>query len=63
MGQYKLLQFYEDDRVELYNLESDPSEQHDLSDQQPKLATQLRQQLNRRLESMHARLPKPVAGQ
>lgn len=34
-GDYKLLQFFEDDRVELYNLAKDPGEENDLSTAEP----------------------------
>ncbi|WP_013630511.1 sulfatase-like hydrolase/transferase [Rubinisphaera brasiliensis] len=58
---YKLLQFAEDDRLELYDLNQDISEQHDLSQQQPQLARELRESLEQQLNSMNARraLPKP----
>ena len=31
MGDWKLIEFYEDNRIELYNLKEDPGEQHDLA--------------------------------
>ncbi|WP_367388013.1 sulfatase [Lewinella sp. LCG006] len=34
-GDYKLLQFFEEDRVELYNLVNDPGEEHDLATEEP----------------------------
>ncbi len=30
-GDYKLIEFYEQNRIELYNIAKDPSEQHDIS--------------------------------
>ncbi|TWT67202.1 sulfatase [Allorhodopirellula solitaria] len=55
-GQYKLLQFYEDQRIELYDLSSDVSEQHDLSGTQPQLAEELARLLRATLDQMNARL-------
>ena len=34
-GDYKLIHFFEDDRLELYNLQEDISEEHNLADEQP----------------------------
>ena len=31
MGDWKLIEFYEDNRIELYNLEQDSGERHDLA--------------------------------
>lgn len=56
---YKLIHFAEDDRVELYDLAADRSEQHDLSRKQPRLVTKLRAELNRQLKSMSARRAVP----
>ena len=46
VGDYKLLERYEDGRVHLYNLSEDISEQHDLAAQMPELTTQLRKKLH-----------------
>lgn len=56
---FKLIHFAEDDRVELYNLASDISEQHDLSRKLPRVAARLRAELDRQLESMNARRALP----
>ena len=40
-GRYKLLHRFKEDRVELYDLETDIGEQTDLSEKQPKLAARL----------------------
>ncbi len=58
-GRHKLIQFAEDDRVELYDLEDDLSEQSDLSDQQPRVVSELRTRLREQLSSMNARLAVP----
>ena len=61
-GKYKIIKFAEDDRVELYDLSSDLSEEHDLSTVKPELATELNDLLERRLVEMRARraIPKPI---
>lgn len=56
-GRYKLLQFAEDNRVELYDLSSDIGEQKDLSTQQAELTSQLRRELQRTLQQHNARFP------
>ena len=44
-GDYKLLEFFEQGKLELYNLREDPGEQHDLAGQQPSRVAELHQQL------------------
>ncbi len=58
-GDWKLIEFYEFDEVELYNLASDPGEQNNLVAQQPAKARALRQQLRAWQNSMHAKMPQP----
>lgn len=60
MGDWKLLQFYESDQRELYQLSSDPGEQHDLSASQPLNTAQLATQLKQMLQEMQARFPTDV---
>ena len=55
---WKLLEFFEDNRVELYNLHDDMAEQHDLAKQLPDKAAALRDQLHAWRESVGAALPK-----
>ena len=64
-GDYKLLHFYEDDRDELYNLTTDPSEQHDLSAAEPSRRKAMRTMLDEYLRQVDARLPEtnPAAPQ
>lgn len=57
MGRHKLLYFYEDNRVELYDLHTDIAEQTDLSHQEPELVDDLKRRLHRRLNEMDARRP------
>ncbi len=44
-GDYKLIEFYQDNHVELYDLKNDLSERNDLAQARPKVAAQLRQKL------------------
>lgn len=56
-GNWKLLQFYETNRSELYDLSKDPSEQHDLSSTYPEKAAALQTELKQRLKAQQARMP------
>ncbi len=56
-GDWKLIQFYEEDRVELYYLADDLAEQHDLSAEHPEKARELHRELNAYLKQVEARLP------
>lgn len=57
-GPYKLIYFYENKNVELYDLQSDIAEQNDLSGEKPELADELKQELLTYLESANARYPR-----
>jgi len=52
---YKLIYFYEDERIELYNLEDDLEEKNDLSSQIPELAAKLKEKLLNELNVANAR--------
>jgi len=56
---WKLLEYFEDDHVELYNLAQDPSEKTNLAEKNPAKAKALRDQLHAWRESVGARLPTP----
>lgn len=58
-GNYKLIEFAEDGRVELYDLSRDVSEQNDLSGQFPGIALRLRTLLRQQLDAMNARRAVP----
>ena len=58
-GDYKLIEFFEDDTIELYNLGADIGEEHDLAAKEPELAAKLRQQLADWRRSVDAKLPQP----
>ena len=57
VGDLKLLKFYEDDSVKLFDLAKDPGERDDLVPGRPADATRLRERLDRYLADVHAQLP------
>jgi arylsulfatase A-like enzyme len=56
---WKLLEYFEDNRVELFNLAVDVSEKKDLVREMPEKAAELRQRLHAWRESVDAAMPKP----
>ncbi|HEY6169349.1 MAG TPA: sulfatase [Verrucomicrobiae bacterium] len=58
-GDWKLLEYLEDNRVELFDLKDDPSEKTDLAAQQTGKAKDLRQRLHAWRDSVGAGMPKP----
>ena len=58
-GEWKLLHFYEDDRVELYDLAADPAEQHDLAAANAAKAAELRAKLDAWRKAVDAQTPTP----
>ncbi len=59
MGDWKLIEFFEDGRVELYNLREDIGEQHDLSTSHPEKVAELRARLKTWQQAVDARFPIP----
>ncbi len=59
LGDYKLIEFYEDNRVELYNLRDDLGEQHDLTVERPEKAAELRRMLHAWRHEVGALMPTP----
>lgn len=59
LGDYKLIEFYEDNRVELYNLADDIGERHDLAAAMPEKAARLRRMLHAWREEAGALMPTP----
>ena len=59
-GNYKLIHFYDDDSVELYDVVNDLSEEHDLSDELSEKAAEMKSDLGAWLESSGARMPRPL---
>lgn len=62
-GDDKLIKWYDDGSVELYNLADDISESKNLAEQKPKLAKYLETKLSKWLEANGAQYPVPVTTQ
>lgn len=60
-GEWKLLEFFEDGRCELYSLRDDIGERHDLAGQQPDRLSQMRARLSAWREELGAAMPTPRA--
>ncbi|HRS12800.1 MAG TPA: sulfatase [Sedimentisphaerales bacterium] len=57
LGDYKLIEFYEDHRVELYNLRDDLGEKKDLAGAMPEKAAELRRMLHEWRNEVGAAMP------
>ena len=62
-GHHKLIRFYEDDRLEFYDLSLDIGEEHNLAESMPERAKQLDVMLSKWLLGINAKMPKPVPEQ
>lgn len=58
-GDYKLIEFFEDGRLELYNLRLDIREEHNVIEQEPSVAQQLHGALIAWRASVEAQIPQP----
>ena len=56
-GDYKLIEFFEDNRVELYNLREDVGENNNLAKQKPKIRKQLYDLLLTWRKKVEAKIP------
>lgn len=56
-GDYKLIEFFEDGRTELYNLRRDVSEEHNLAEAEPDVTKRLKAMLAEWREQVEARIP------
>ncbi|MCF6174645.1 MAG: sulfatase [Victivallaceae bacterium] len=59
MDNYKLIEFFEDNRLELYDLEQDISEHNNLVSKYPEIADRMHAELVKWRESVHAKIPEP----
>jgi arylsulfatase A-like enzyme len=59
LGDWKLIEWFEDDHVELYNLKDDLGEKNDLAARLPEKADELRKLLRDWRKSVNANMPKP----
>ena len=57
MGDWKLLEYFEDKHVELYNLKDDLGEQKDLVAAEPEKAAELRDRLHGWRKTVGAQMP------
>ena len=58
-GNWKLLEFFEDKHIEMYNLDTDIGETTNLAELQPALADLLRRKLHEWRENVAAQAPSP----
>ena len=58
-GDWKLMEFFEDGRLELYNLKTDVGEQKNLAQQQPELTKELHAKLLAWRKGIQAKMPSP----
>ena len=58
-GDYKLIEFYEDNRAELYNLKEDIGEKKNLADKMSDKAAKLRKMLRTWRKGVNAKMPSP----
>jgi uncharacterized sulfatase len=58
-GDWKLIEYFEDNRVELFNLAEDPVEARELSSAMPQRASELREKLHRWRAEVDAQMPTP----
>ena len=58
-GNYKLIEFFEDGKLELYNLKDDLAEESNLADAMPEKAAELLKELEQWRVSVAAQLPAP----
>lgn len=59
VGDWKLIEFFEDESAELYHLGEDVSEQNDLAATHPEIVSRLRRQLTQWREKIDAQMPVP----
>ena len=59
-GRFKLIERFEDDSLELYDLDADLSEKHNLAEAMPRVATRLREQLAAWRDETQAAMPRAV---
>ena len=58
-GDYKLIEFFEDGRLELYNLRDDIGEERNLAEQMPQIRDRLHALLREWREKVEAKIPQP----
>ena len=61
-GDYKLLEYYENGTVQLFNLKEDVGEQNDLAESEPEKARELREMLHQWRKDINAQMMPPNPG-
>jgi arylsulfatase A-like enzyme len=56
-GDWRLIEFYDDHRIELYNLREDPGERNNLAASSPNVAKDLQDELHQWLRATDAQMP------
>ncbi len=59
-GDYKLVEYFEDGSIALYNLKDDPGEQRDLAPEMPELAAKMRAELDEWQKKTKAPIPRTL---
>jgi arylsulfatase A-like enzyme len=59
LGNWKLIESYESARIELFDLQKDPAESHDVAQAEPKRAADMKQMLQEWRASVGAKMPRP----
>lgn len=57
LGDYKLIKFYESNKLHLFDLSKDMGEKNDLSESKPEVVAKLHDRLNEYLASVDAQMP------
>ncbi len=58
-GKYKLIEFFEDMRLELYDLENDIEEKENIVHDFPEIASEMHRLLQKWRDAVHAKIPEP----
>jgi len=59
LGKYKLIEFFEGNCIELYDLENDPGEKWNISEEYPDVVKKLKNLLDSWRDSVNAKYPDP----
>jgi hypothetical protein len=62
MGRWKLIEWFEDGAVELYDLQNDPGEGRDLSEDEPEVVGALLERLKEWRSEVGANMPRTEGG-
>jgi arylsulfatase A-like enzyme len=57
MNQWKLIEFYEEEKIELYNLEDDPAERMDLSSKYPERSRAMKEKMHQYIDTRGGSYP------